>query len=783
MSKTLPQAIIDGKGGGVSRIILVRVIPESGDLWTEFDWATREITVTAWEGGNDKTFLGGVLAENAFDPIRHSVDVSDSGKVATISGLKMRIANPQYDGSSRFDQAIDTYNFENRTVEIWLCLPGDTDPDYSELLLCYRGVVVDLEYDFATMTFSIENATTKRHKVIPAATVDPNTYPYAPDYNRNKVIPLLYGQLCGGSLQIGTQVAVPIILTEPGKGKYIASGNNMCELTSVHLYLYHQETDLFEDVTTSPGVAFPITYGRPTVIQLVGASAAELRGLYYGRAREQGSKTAGVWAIDIEDMIDRDQTTGVLLDSLSTAVFVRIPIPDGVGELGLEAANNFTFNVLFGNIGSGVTGTLKYYNAQWDNGAGGYSTGGMSFDNGDADSLVSYDFGLDKSAHGSLDDQSDQYHNWTADEIAAYEWGLTFSIPAFPIPQNLVIKDVFIKLNNLVLRSNAYFAIRATSSDPGARKAERRRMPKGQKMDVLQTDALCAHLQGERFGSWINSRSTGYAWEDNLIDGGIWHIEAILRSELGLGDDEINTDSFDSLSQDNGVREDWAFGTVIQNQLLSLDHIEIFCQNAGIIYLSDYQQKEKVVALSKATSEVKTIDRTTIKEKDVVKIEKTSLDDLYNEFEIVFARHWVSGSYRQTRYCNAGDHNLSDNSRDGTPNTYSGLCADSQAKYGMSRKFTFIANWLTAETEYANTSERLIKWFMEWLCYRKCIVTIKAAGLDHVDLEIGDQVKIDHTLLPEALNNSAHFMVFHTEHDLNNDRMKFKLVQIPDLLP
>ena len=115
--KTLPDAIIAGIYGDSDRIVLVRIIPESGDTWAELCWATKDITITDWEsGGASKSFAGGVLAKGKLGTIRQSVNIEQGGNVATVSGLTITIRNAQYNGEDRFDQSF-TGDLENRKVE------------------------------------------------------------------------------------------------------------------------------------------------------------------------------------------------------------------------------------------------------------------------------------------------------------------------------------------------------------------------------------------------------------------------------------------------------------------------------------------------------------------------------------------------------------------------------------------------------------------------------------------------------------------------------------------
>ena len=174
----------------------------------------------------------------------------------------------------------------------------------------------------------------------------------------------------------------------------------------------------------------------------------------------------------------------------------------------------------------------------------------------------------------------------------------------------------------------------------------------------------------------------------------------------------------------------------------------------------------------------KTIDRTTLLG-DRIKIRLTDLDAVYNEFYINYDRRWLTGVYRGTRHLTASATNMSSDTRSGTPNTYTGLCSDSQSKYNHTKRLTLDCDWISSVT----TIDRFLKWLAEWHCYRKRIFPFKSTGHEHINLEMGDQVKIDHTLLPAGVSDDASFVVFDIKDNLDDDKVNFECMQIPDLLP
>lgn len=778
MSINLPAAIIEGKGGDSERVYLVRVIPEAGDAWSEYDWATKDITVTAWEGGADKVFLGRVLAEKPFTPIEQSIDLLEGGNIATIGGLTITLASPEFNDDKRFDEEIESYNFENRTVEIYLAMWKGSNPAYTDILLKYRGVIVDIKYSYGNYLLMVESAVLKRHKTIPGMVLTEINYPDMPKQNAGKVAPLLYGDVSfGATTYAGSYKAAPCIKVDKNKDKYVVAGNHIREQASPKAFLYHSEADRWQDLYyRDPAWLFSITYGRPTILHLVAEDQAgsDILGATKSQPDRQGTQTTPP-NLDYSNAVDADGFSHVTLTA-GQKLYLRVPMPANIGQILWEDEESEGNPRLYLYVSyANMTGEVKarYYNATFQGGIGRFS---------DGVTLVGalplrYNFGEDKSAHGSQEDISDLNDRWRADEIASYEWGIEVISGSIEIREmHLTVLDTFIV---------AVFPTRASLPFPAYREWLMEWVRLGLKpfnelrsADKVHTDAV-----GADFGTWIteNSRSSGWL-PGETIEGAGYPVEAILRDELGLTSTEINYQSFDALGKKwDGSRVFELMTAVICSQQDSRKIIAEFCRNLRTLHFCNYEMKETMRALDNETA-VKTIDRTTILEESI-KVELSPLDCVYNELEIKFDQHWSNGAFRRAKFVNASTHNFvydGGNSRAGgaSPATYTGVCVDSQAKYNMTRKFVFEAAWAS----HLQVGENIAKWFCIWLAYRKYIVEFKT-GLDHLELELGDQVKIDHTLLPAGVSNSSGFILFDISDDLNSDQMTLKFLQVPDGLP
>jgi len=752
--KTLPDAIIAGMRGNSERVILVRIIPESGDTWGELLWATRDITITDWEGGGTmKTFKGGVLKENQLGTISQSVDIRQGGNVAMVSSLTLNVVNSEYNAGNRFDQ-IFTGNLESREVEIRLVFWTGSNPAWSDTLLLYRGIIEDVDYDYGIYKIKVRDAGFKRHKEIPDLILDENSYPKVPESNKGAVVPLVYGAPAFGNLfYVDDIYRAPAYKSNREKEEYLISRNKTSDAVGeARVFVYFSDINRYGVIYLSSG-SFSIAYERPTKLSF--PLDVILKGKFYSQGEAQGSQTNPT-SIDFHNAVDDDLNSYLTLGN-SEKLYLKFPMPSDFAEI-ISGMTTIQLRVRFGTItGSAhpaVAGRLKYYNPDDDT-----FSSGQTFTVDDSNDInFAYSVSL------------------TWDQLQRFEFGITMESDA-----TAQIKNIWIEMNNMLIRGiivppphSTFAHYHTTQTGEPRLTAEIKEYGAKFKTPLM----IYNFVNGERFGAWIDadSRDNGYN-ENHLPHYGAYIIETMLRSELGLTSNEIDYEAFDEVGNTtNGNRKDWMFDGIIEKQRNSLDIFAEFCRQAGIIYYENYENKATIRALKKQTP-IKTVDRTTIQE-NIIHVSLSRLDEIYNEFYLYY-RRMNNDNYGSMLFVTASDHNLSSNTRSGTPNTYTGLCSDSQDKYKQTKRFNFKCDWINDNA----TAELLIKWLAEWFCYRKYIVEFKTDGLDHINLEMGDQIKIDHTLLPTGVSNDASFLLFDISHDLDNDKMKFEFMQIPDLLP
>jgi len=116
-------------------------------------------------------------------------------------------------------------------------------------------------------------------------------------------------------------------------------------------------------------------------------------------------------------------------------------------------------------------------------------------------------------------------------------------------------------------------------------------------------------------------------------------------------------------------------------------------------------------------------------EGEIVSVTQTSMDELYNQFEILYAWNEATKSFEKKL--------LLDES---TVGNIGEVLTESQARYGITRKLTVNAGWLRTDDAALSHGTYLIQQHAE----RKRIVTWRTA-YNAADLEIGDMIALTHT--------------------------------------
>jgi hypothetical protein len=138
---------------------------------------------------------------------------------------------------------------------------------------------------------------------------------------------------------------------------------------------------------------------------------------------------------------------------------------------------------------------------------------------------------------------------------------------------------------------------------------------------------------------------------------------------------------------------------------------------------------------------------------------QTPLNAIRNEFYLNYKYNYPKGSYDEQSFCTADDDNLAESSRsddDGYGNDYKVLCDNSQTLYNKVDRWEMDAEWIRTK----EVADAFLKIMMNWLTYRRWMfeATLKYTQ-NTLKLEVGDKVKINHSLLPDGVSDTRQFMV------------------------
>lgn len=756
--KTLPTNIQNGKDGGSEPIYLVRLIPESGDSWSEFRWGTKAVTIT-----DIGAFSGGRLAKDGLPTLEESIDILNGANVGHVGNFTVKLLN-----QDKYHETLDliTNHFENREIKVYIVFTNGSLSS-SDWLCLKSGIVKEIKYSIEGIIFSCVDAGEKRHKDIPGDKINKTDYPNCPDDNVGKIMPLLYGELYGGSRYLNTRNEIPIIVVDEAKYKYLISLNQCKDLATVLFsksVIYDEGTKCFISIrfgseTTPPET---ISYGRPTTIEF--PKDKTIFGHVSKQFEVQGEKTDPS-TLDLKNTIDDDIDSYKFLTE-NQKLYVKIKLPD---LFDIVVDTYIVFNVKFGTISTNG-GKLRYYNRNWDNGVGKFSDG-ITFDSGDSGYTKNYyiqrpsgEGGPDNSAHGKDELQADQNDIWKIDELNTYEFGIEINAG-----ESAEIKNIWMVIYYPILRRDA-IAKYGWVSIPERPEWARWGIWGYTKPIKHEMDNVTVSPKGAKFGAWIDAdgRDNGYNQND-LVEKGAYDIEEILRTELGLSSSEINYQSFDACGNTtDGWKKNLKLAGKIDDEKNSLDIVKEICQNLAIAYFTDYQNKEKVINFMGTTID-RTIDLVKLTSpkagKSSIKLQKSSIKNIYTDFYVRYKKNFATGNFEGLEYCTPDENSIG--------SSYQTKCSNAESNYKTRQTYTFEANWIRDQS----TAQELCKRLVDWFTIQHYIIGL-VTSLNALDCELGDKVKIDHSFLPTGIRNLKAFIVDQIRINCNKDEISLKFTQV-----
>ena len=761
--KSLSSNITAGMEGSSRPVYLIVIKPRSTDTWTRLAWATEAITLDVATGSTgsgsgtsiftdaNATFItSGVLAGDSIDGdngvfsfqgIVQSVDsetqLTLSVTVPTGSDYVWTVQRTfdgsriKKDGLGRIRQEIDVdkgggiatvsdFEFEvlnqdnffltlpnyleNREIEVRLIFADKTGASIPNSLLLGKFIIEDVVPDLDSVRFTCIDSSPTKHKLIPKNLITEDIYTNAPKEILNRPVPLLWGSFTDvdSKYQEGRDVAKAYLIDRFDKVYVIC--DHLAKVSGSPYYFDQGLNQFCRFLSHADYNSFSGAPSNKAYYKITFPS-------YYRILKPWGTNSTYNDKSDWQNTADRDDTTYSSIDS-NNSVAHQIAIPSYSPSVVAK------LKAVVDIIGSMVNDSVQILIYDKNN--------NLIISRSITTSVDGVTSGVWTISNWTSDNPS-EYVNIVADYIM---WGTSEEA-------TVNVKQLFIEL-----------------------------------LDELQNDIpieIYSSAHGRMFGSWIdaNSRNNGYNQND-LIENPAYIIESILRDLIGLDSSEINYQSFDEIGNTtNGKRNGWIFAFQILDQKNSLDIIDEICRDAQLIYFVDYQLKETIreLPLSGSTS-VKSLslsDYLLNGEKSSFKVERTTFDKIYNDFEVRYGYNYATQEYEKRVFCNK------DGRSQGVLQARQDDCYNSYINYGFERKLVVESPYIRDDNTAIYLLSRLVLWFTS----RKNKISFKTM-LNGLDIELGDVITPYHPILFP----SGDAVVTMIEYDLNRDLITFEARQL-----
>jgi len=642
----------------------------------------------------------------------------------SVGNMSVRLINTDMSfKGGRFSDDFATNNYANRKWELFQNTSGTSTYDTSARMIASGIISGDIKYDQHSISLTLLDKGSTYHKQLPTNVVDSTTYPNAPEKNIGKPIPMAYGDFHEDTFD-GTLPtshfdkykyfylgAFPAIVTNKWD---TGSETQEASLDSVALHTIDDENIYFYKDGYYPTFTGTISSSNNPIVQYQGSGAS----VYIPLTNEgQGSATGDGNVTQPQRLVDRDFDLPTswstnygkeksvtlpysvpLVNKLGKYTGISIITRWGTSNLGVADNGSFTWETAYGNASDGniPSDTISKNNIS------------SLFENTD-----SWEF------EGNIDFELSNGSDFGGFSVAAYEAGLVIDFDIEDIESHKV-QELYEATFVGGISLNAQFGAESEGFSTTRILTRTKTILTPSEIDYIYFSG-----KGRKYGTWINSRSTGYN-TTLAIENPIFIIEEILRTELGLSSATIDESTFNTSGQQTGGylgdiydddTDDVKFAFSQYKFINSKDLINRICkQILSWVYISgDGKFKIKTLKRSYSSSDSdKTIDYTDINLKS---ISKTSLGGVRNDISINY-----NHDYGQDQFLS--------NVNPTADATSEGTGVDG---YNQTLKLEMDADTLdsTTATQLADAYQTIFK-------DRKIIIDFDCKRPKYNDLEIGD---------------------------------------------
>jgi hypothetical protein len=228
---------------------------------------------------------------------------------------------------------------------------------------------------------------------------------------------------------------------------------------------------------------------------------------------------------------------------------------------------------------------------------------------------------------------------------------------------------------------------------------------------------------------------------------------------LNIKDSIIDKTSFD-ISASN--RNTWKFARQLDSKNSAENILNQICFESWNI-LNFSEGKYKLIPFNNVveTNTGTWVTPATSNGTEMVRVGQTSLNAVYTDFNFDYAFHYAKGSYSKNKTVKMSE---------------SVLCQSANYKYKLRKTYALSLDWIQDSATMDLFSEYAIRWHTK----RRSVVEWSGDFKTYCSFDIGDKLKINHSMIPNTLRNSAIYMI--TDKRINfkdgDPFIDFKLIEV-----
>jgi hypothetical protein len=476
-----------------------------------------------------------------------SYDLDFFGFKAKQNGITLKIINAKaFDDNKRFSDLVGTNAYDNRKCEIYV-IPNELSGLITKEIVSYGKISANWDYDNRFVNIRISDFRTGINVALPQTVIKEddtsNDFHYAPEDNFNKPIPILYGDhshntafdsgvLTEETERWATRSKVPAIVVnefDTSSNKAIAK----CDTQAVH--------------TLNASTVYIYNNGMYSALET--ASSAVAVDAATAKISYEGTTAYAMIGLNMDSAVDSSFTR----DRFENTSVTKSHSYSGDGEY----KDLITFGVpQMTNLGT--IDTIKVYSTATASGSTSLTArwliDGVAATTGSA--IIVGQRGIVNSS--DIDITAD----YSAPQKAAWdlESELTVESQLASSSGSLVFDQAWLQIkyavNDPTVHKNWYDVVVPSGMFLGGENPEEMEGHEVHPTELVfltpnNVKIVYISGKGRKYGSWVdgsrgspgNSHNSG-----DLIEHPVYIIEEILRTELGLGDTNINMISFDTVA-------------------------------------------------------------------------------------------------------------------------------------------------------------------------------------------------------------------------------------------